>query len=203
VAYDPGMVPAVAILASAVISAVANPVVAARDGQVRLSVYGLRAPAASVHLNGGIASGGRWFGWVSLRDDGGGTWSTTLRAPGYLGVYPVFVRTGGVTRPTDEVVSVLPRHSEKQPGFDTPEQVARWWARQAPSGASVESVTTWRSGFFTHRDPGLNRLLRVRFSLHGEWPAKHLGQGAHELFLSVARLRPDGRWRLLETASAP
>jgi hypothetical protein len=197
------MVPAVAILASAVISAVASPVVAAPDGQVRVSVYGLHAPAVSVHLNGGIAGGGRWFGWVALQDAGGGTWSTILRAPGYRGVYPVVVRTGGVTKPTDEVVSVLPRHWEKQPAFDTPEQVAQWWTRQAPSGASVERVTTWRSGFFTHRDPGLNRLLRVRFTLLGDWPAKRLGQGPHELFLSVARLRPGGRWRLLETASAP
>ena len=197
------MLPTAATLAAAVIGATANPVVAAPDGQVRVSVYDLHAAAASVHLTGGIASGGKWFGWVPLRNAGGGSWSTVLRAPGYLGVYPVVVRAGGATQPTDEVVSVLPRGWAKQPGFDAPEQVAQWWTRQAPAGATLESVTTWPSGFFTHRDRSLNRLLRVRFALLGEWRGKHLRQGPHELFFSVARLRPDGQWRLLETITAP
>ena len=64
-------------------------------------------------------------------------------------------------------------------------------------------VTTWTTGFYTHRDPELNRLLRVRFTLQGDWPAQHLRKGTHVLFFSVARLKPTSGWRLLETTTAP
>jgi hypothetical protein len=94
------------------------------------------------------------------------SWWTILRAPGFYGVYPVRVRAGGVTRETDAVVSVLPRGFAAQPGFDEPQQVPEWWRRQAPAGAELTSVSTWGAGFFTHREPSLNRLLRVRFTLH-------------------------------------
>jgi hypothetical protein len=140
---------------------------------------------------------------VPLRDSGGGSWFTVLRAPGFLGVYPVVVRAGGATRETGAVVAVLPRKWTAQPAFEKPEQVAQWWTRQAPPGANLTSVSTWRSGFFTHRDPALNRLLRVRFTLLGDWRAMRLRKGPHELFFSVARLKPAGAWRLLETTEAP
>jgi hypothetical protein len=195
---------AVAVLAAAAaLQAGATPSVAARDGQVRVTVSGLQAAAASVHLRGGIASGGRWFGWVALRDAGGGSWWTVLRAPGYLGVYPIEVRGGGVLHATDGVVQVLPRGFGAQPGFEQPTQVAQWWTRIAPPGAVLKGITTWHEGFFTHRDPELNLLLRVRFTLLGDWPRLHLRRGPGEIFLSVARLRPDGQWRLLEAVRSP
>jgi hypothetical protein len=195
---------AVAVLATAAaLHAGATPSVAARDGQVRISVSGLPAAAASAHLRGGIASGGRWFGWVALRDAGGGSWWTILRAPGYLGVYPIEVRSGGVLHSTDGVVQVLPRGFAAQPSFELPTQVAEWWTRIAPPGADLKGVATWHTGFFTHRDPALNLLLRVRFNLLGDWRRLHLKRGPGEIFLSIARLRPDGRWRLLEAVRAP
>lgn len=193
----------VALLAAATLSVTVAPASPVRDGQTRISVQGLSASAASVHLEGGIASGGKWFGWVALRDAGSGSWWTVLRAPGYLGVYPIVVRAGGVAHPAGAVVAVLPRGFTAQPVVPRPEQVPLWWTRQAPSGAKLLSVTTWRSGFFTHRDPALNRLLRVRFMLLGDWRAKHLARGTHTLYFSVARLKPDGQWRLLETVAAP
>jgi len=192
-----------ALAASAVLTLSVTPTVAVRDGQVRIAVSGIRAPAASIHLQGGIASGGRWFGWVPLRDDGEGSWFTVLRAPGYLGVYPVVVRSGGILQGTGAVVTVLPPGWTRQPVFDRPEYVPQWWTRMAPAGAILTSVYTWHTGFFTHRDPSLNLLLRARFTLLGDWPAKHLRKGPHVLFFSIARLKPSGGWRLLETTTAP
>src|SRR4051794_12765597 len=113
------MVVAAAVAAAVTVSV--SPSVAARDGQVRVELRGVSAPAASIHLRGGIASGGRWFGWVALRDEGGGAWFTVLRAPGFLGVYPVVVRAGGPARETGVTVAVLPRGWAAQPAFAKPE----------------------------------------------------------------------------------
>ncbi len=194
---------AAALLASAGLHATVLPSSAARDGQVRVAVTGIAAPTVSVRIGGGLASGGRWFNWVALRSSGAGAWWTVLRAPGYFGVYPVEVRAGGVIHETDTVVNVLPHGFVNQPGFVTPEQVAEWWTRVAPAGATLTGVTTWRTGFFTHRDPDLNRLLRVHFTLLRPWQRLHLAPGSRQVFLSVARLRSGGLWRLLQTTRAP
>jgi hypothetical protein len=193
---------AAALLAGANVHATVAPSSATRDGQVRVAVTGISAPAVSVRLAGGIASGGKWFNWVALRPNGPGSWWTVLRAPGYLGVYPVEIRSGGVRQATDAVVEILPRGFVGKPGFDTPEHVAEWWTRISPAGATLARVSTWHTGFFTHRDPDLNRLLRVRFTLLRPWPQLHLKAGTQAIFLSVARLRPGGLWRLLETTHA-
>jgi hypothetical protein len=170
---------------------------------VRVSVTGLNASAASVRLRGGIAGGGKWFSWVSLRDNGGGSWFTVLRAPGYLGVYPVEVRAAGRTYQTAATVSILPRGFGARPAFPQPEAAAEWWARLAPAGAILRNVATWRAGFFTHRDERLNRLLVVRYRLLGPWARFRLPRGDGRIFLSIARLRDGGRWRLLEVVRAP
>ncbi len=78
-----------------------------------------------------------------------------------------------------------------------------WWRRQAPAGAELTSVSTWGAGFFTHRDPSLNRLLRVRFTLLGDWKARHLARGTYTRFFSVARTTVRGQWRLLQVVEAP
>jgi len=179
----------IAVAAAAVAAVSVTPITAPPDGQVRISVPD--APAAAlIHLQGGIAGGGKWFGWVPL--SGG---ATVLRAPGYLGVYPVVIRAGGVVRPTGQIVTVLPSGFFRRPTFPTPANVAQWFARQSPSGATIQSITTWRSGFFTHRDPTYNRLLVMRYTLLGNWPELHLARGSHVAYFSIARLRPDGQWR--------
>jgi hypothetical protein len=83
------------------------------------------------------------------------------------------------------------------------EQVAQWWTRIAPAGGTLIGVSTWHAGFYTHREADLNRLLRVRFTLERPWPQLHSKAGPQEIFLSIARLRSGGLWRLLETATAP
>jgi hypothetical protein len=87
--------------------------------------------------------------------------------------------------------------------FTEPEQVAQWWARNAPSGAVLRSVSTWRTGFYTHRDDRFNRLLSVGYRLLGPWKQMRLPAGSGQIFLSVARLRESGGWRLLEAVRAP
>jgi hypothetical protein len=192
-----------ATLAVVVVNAVVSPASAAPDGQVLVRVSGLRAPSALVVLHGGIASRGRWFQWAPLRPGGGTSWWTVLRAPGLLGMYPVRVRVGGVTRETNAVVQIVPPGFARRPGFDLPDQVAQWWAWIAPPGVVLTAVRTWQAGYFTHRDPTLNRLLQVRFKLLGDWSAEQLRRGVHTLYLNVARRAVGAPWRLLETVSAP
>jgi hypothetical protein len=200
--------PAFAALVSAValagLHAVVAPANATRDGQVRITVTGPPAPAAQVRVVGGLASGGRWFGWVALPPEGTGTWSTVLRAPGYLGVYPLAFRArGGTAVELDGSIRILPRGFFERPVFAQAEQVAQWWARNAPSGAVLKSVSTTQTGFYTHRDDRFNRLLSVRYRLLGPWKAMRLPAGFGHIFLSIARLREDGGWRLLEVVRAP
>lgn len=197
------MVVLAALTAAAGLSVIASPAAVHPDSQVHVTVTGLNAPSALVVLHGGIARRGKWFHWVPLRADGGGRWTAILKAPGLLGIYPVHVRVGRVVRTTDATVEVVPPRFTAQPGFAAPEQVAQWWAFNAKPGVMIKSVTTWRSGFFTHRDPVFNRLLRVQFRLLGNWPQQHLRPGEHVLYLSVARRTTSGAWRLLETVAAP
>lgn len=192
-----------ALLAAASLTVAVSPLPAAPGGQVHVTVSGLHASSALVVVHGGIARRGRWYRWVPLAAQGRDSWSAVLRTPGFLGVYPLRIRVGRAMRETSASVLVLPAGFSRQPGFETPTQVAQWWAWIAPPGIVLKSVSTWTSGFYTHRDPTLNRLLRVRFRLLADWPARHLRRGTHTLYLSVARLRPGGAWRLLETVAAP
>ena len=182
---------------------VASPATVHPHAQVRVTVSGLSAPSALVVIHGGIARQGRWFRWVPLRSEGGGRWSALLQTPGLLGIYPIRVRSDGAEHTTSAMVEVVPPGFSAQPAFAAPTQVAQWWAWIAQPGVIIRSVTTWRSGFFTHRDPALNRLLRVQFQLLGDWPQLHLHAGLHVLYLSIARRTTGGPWRLLEVVTAP
>lgn len=167
-----------------------SPQIPHRDGLVHVRVDGLGGKAAQVKIAGGLASGGRWFDWVPLHGN-----RALLRAPGFLGVYPVQVRLGRTVSEAGTLVKILPPGFERQPAFFTPREVVDWWAKRLPEGSSVRSAETWHSGFFTHRDPRFNLLLRASVELGG--------YGVRTYYLSMARLRPNGPWRLLETTTAP
>jgi hypothetical protein len=192
------MLLATAALAAGSLEAAVTPTVASRDGMVQISVTGLHAQAAQVRILGGVASQGKWFGWVQLIPNGPETWRTVLRAPGFLGVYPVQVRVRGQITDTRAVVKILPRGFADQPAFFAPGEVAAWWARTVaqPRPTAIVSTTTWNQGFFTHRDPELNLLLKVAVKVPARTTAK-------TVYLSMARLRPTGPWRLLETVRSP
>jgi hypothetical protein len=196
------MLPA-ATLAVIAVSALVSPATPTPGGQVLVKVNGLKASSALVVLHGGIASRGRWFQWVPLHSGGGASWSAVLRAPGLMGMYPVRVRVGRVVRNTNAVVQIVPPGFARVPGFDTPEQVAQWWAWSAPPGIVVSAVQTWKTGFFTHRDPVLNRLLAVHFRLLADWPTERLKRGDHTLYLNVGRPAVGAPWRFLQAVSAP
>jgi hypothetical protein len=173
-----------------------QPVIAAPDGQLYVTLTGVKAPDVSMQIEGGLASGGRWFRWVRLHPTGPGSWRVILRAPGFLGVYPLEVRIGGQVLDAGPIVRILPSGFDRQPGFFTPLEVAQWWAQTNPLRPQLLATSTWRSGFFTHRDPDLNLLLRVRVLLPGH-------RFASTRYLSIARLNPTAPWRLLETVAAP
>jgi hypothetical protein len=165
-----------------------------KEGQVRIAVSGVPAQRASVRIVGAVASGGRWHRWVALRDAGHGSWWTILRAPGFLGVYPLQLRADGKVSDLGVRLEILPERFQFRPAFEAPEDVARWWVRTALRGATLIGVSTQQTGFYTHRDPRLNRLLRVSFSLDGS---------PHLTYLSVSRLSDGGSWRFVERARAP
>jgi hypothetical protein len=189
-------------LAAALVLSV-SPAQPARDGLVHVHVTGLNAPAADVVIHGGIASGGKMFGLVPLRDLGGGSWTAVLRAPGFPGVYPVRVRTQGVYRETGTVVAILPRGFATGPEGATPAGAVEAWREAAPGGATLQSATTWKRGFYFRRDQRFNRLLRVSFVLLRDWPRYSLKAGRYSRWFDVMRTSPTGTWRFAGFVAAP
>src|SRR5579864_594027 len=139
------MVGAAAVFSAFTVSL--SPAVAQPNSQVRVEVAGLHATSALVVLHGGIATRGKWFQWVPLQRTGTSSWHAVLKTPGLYGVYPVRLRRAGTMLPTAATLEIVPPGYAREPGFDTPDQVAQWWAWVAQPGVVVKSVSTWRSGF--------------------------------------------------------
>jgi hypothetical protein len=184
------------VLASGAQTAAVSPLVASRDGLLYVQLTQVPAPAVDVRIEGGLASGGKWFGWVALKQTGPSSWRSKLRAPGFLGVYPLQIRTGARIVDAGPLVRILPRGYAAQPGFFTPAELAAWWAVTDPRGGRLVSAATWHTGFFTHRDPRFNLLVRVRVQPKGS-------SFSRTWFISIARVRENGPWRLLEAVQAP
>jgi hypothetical protein len=191
------------LLAAAALAIAVSPAQPARDGLVHIHVTRLNAPAADVVIHGGIASGGKMFGLVPLRKLGGGSWTTVLRAPGFPGVYPVRVRTHGVYRETGTVVSILPPAFATGPEGSTPAGVVEAWREASPGGATIQTATTWKQGFYFHRDQRFNRLVRVTFVLLQDWPRYHLKAGTSSRWFDVMRTSASGKWRFAGFVTAP
>ena len=163
----------------------------------------LTIAAASVVVHGGVASAGKMFGLVPLLPAGPGAWSTVLRAPGFPGVYPIRVRARGVYHETRTVLTVLPRGFATAPSAATPAGVAEAWREASPGGVTIQTLSTWRQGFYYHRDQRYNRLLRVRFVLLQDWPRWHLKAGTYTRWFDVARRSQTEPWRLVDLVDAP
>jgi hypothetical protein len=189
------------LAAAAALAITVSPAQPAHDGLLHVHVSGLKAPAADVVIHGGVASGGKEFGLVPLRDLGGGNWATVLRAPGLTGVYPVRVRAFGRYRETGTVVSILPRHLG--PAASTAPGVVEAFREASPGGATIQSAVTWRQGFYFHRDQRYNRLIRVRFVLLQAWPRYGLKAGTYLRWFDVVRTSLTGKWRLAGFVPAP
>jgi hypothetical protein len=189
------------LAAAAALAIAVSPARPARDGLVHVHVSGLNAPAADVVIHGGIASGGKMFGLVPLRDLGGGNWTTVLRAPGFSGVYPVRVRAFGRYRETGTVVSILPR--SLGPSASTAAGVVEAFREASPGGATIQSAVTWKQGFYFHRDQRYNRLIRVEFVLLSDWPRYHLKAGTYLKWFDVVRTSLTAKWRLAGFVAAP
>jgi hypothetical protein len=189
------------LAAAAALAIAVSPVHPAPDGLLHVHVSGLEAPAADVVIHGGIASGGKMFGLVPLRDLGGGNWATVLRAPGFPGVYPVRVRAFGRYRETGTVVAILPR--SLGPAAATATGVVEAFREASPGGATIQSAVTWKKGFYFHRDQRYNRLIRVEFVLLQAWPRYHLKAGTYLRWFDVVRTSLTGQWRLAGFVAAP
>jgi hypothetical protein len=182
------------VLAVAAALAVAvSPAQPARDGLVTVQVDGLRAPAADVVIHGGIASEGKMFGLVPLRDLGNGSWSTVLRAPGFFGVY----------HDTSAAVAVLPRGFKASLAGSSPDDVVEKWREAAPNGVTIAQHSVWRQGFFYHRDQRYNRLVRVKYTLLSDWPRYHLKEGTAVKWFDLVRTSLTDRWHLVQVVDAP
>jgi hypothetical protein len=168
------------------------PSVPAPDGQFKVTVTGLRAPAASVVVHGGVASRGRMFGLVPLRRSAPGSWWTVLRAPGFYGAYPIRVRAGGEYTESGTVLAVLPRGFNQAPSGLTTHEAIRAWAEA--NGATVSAMQTWRAGFYYHRDQRYNRLVRASYTSAG---TSHVG------WFNLVRTAQFNRWRVAELVAAP
>lgn len=189
-----GLVTTAALVAAAVVAVGAPatakivPQLAVRDGRVAITAHA-SGTVVEARLLGGLASGGRWFGWVPLRASGTQSeWGTILRAPGFYGVYPVQLRVDGKITTVAPAVKVLPHHFAAIPGYWAVVDVVDAWAKSQQT--KVLSSSTWHSGFFTHRVASLNRLIRVRTPVEN-------------VYLNVARLTVDGPWRLIQIVKAP
>jgi hypothetical protein len=192
-----------AATAIAILHIALSPATAARDGVFRVTVTGLPAPAAAVVVHGGVASKGKTFGLVPLRDAGHGSWWSLLRAPGLVGVYPIRVRTNGTYSETQTVLSVLPRGFAKQPAAASPAGVVEAWREASPGGVTIATESTWRQGFYYHRDQRYNRLLRVEYTLLQGWPRYGLRAGTDVRWFNVVRISQTAPWRLAELVRAP
>ena len=189
--------------AAAMLTIAVSPAAPAPNGQFRVQVSGLDAPAADVVVHGGVAGAGKMFGLVPLLPTGKGSWSTILRAPGFPGVYPIRVRAGGVYRETQTVLTILPRGFATAPAAATPAGVVEAWREASPGGATIETAATWRQGFYFHRDQRYNRLLKVRFVLLQGWPRWRLRAGTYTRWFDVARRSQSEPWRLVDLVQAP
>jgi len=187
-------------LAAALTIAV-SPAQPVRDGFLHVHVTGLHAPAADVVIHGGIASGGKMFGLVPLRDLGGGNWAAVLRAPGLPGVYPIRVRAFGRYRETGTVVSILP--GSLGPSASTAAGVVEAFREASPGGATIQTAAVWKRGFYFHRDQRYNRLFRVEFVLLSAWPRYHLKAGSYVKWFDVVRTSLTAEWRLAGFVQAP
>lgn len=192
-----------AVVAAALLQITVSPAHPAPNGMMRVSVQGLDAPAADVVVHGGIASRGKMFGLVPLLSLGSGRWWTTLRAPGFTGVYPIRVRTRGTYQETQTVVTILPPGFSSQPTGPTPTWVVAAWRLAAPGGATILSARTWNAGFYYHRDQRYNRLLRVQFTLLSDWRRYGLKAGTYVRWFDIVRTSQLSPWRLADIVAAP
>ena len=189
--------------AAAVLTIAVSPAAPPPNGQFRVQVTGLDAPAADVVVHGGVAGAGKMFGLVPLLPTGKGSWTTILRAPGFPGVYPIRVRARGVYGETQTVLTILPGGFSTAPSAASPAGVVEAWREASPGGATIQTAATWRQGLSSHRDQRYNRLLKVTFVLLQGWPRWHLRAGTYTRWFDVARRSQAEPWRLVGLVRAP
>jgi hypothetical protein len=163
-------------------------------------VSGVRVPSLQVLLFGASDLLGHSWGWQSLRLVNG-RWVGELPMPGFLGVYPVYlrVRSGGERFGSPHwILRVLDPGTGRRPSFQNPFDVARWWVR-AVRHRRLVAVKAWPRPAFDHRDPRLHRLFIVAYAPYGDGNVlDRLG-----MFITAYRHDDHSPWRLLEATAEP
>jgi hypothetical protein len=137
---------------------------------------------------------------VLLRPGAAG-WRGVLAVPVLVGVYPVVVLRGGRRYVRDEwLVRVLPSAAAvARRTFATPAAAARDWVAHLPAHQVLVATRSWRKTALDRRDRRLNAMLVVAYAPRGS-------RGADDrrgIFLTMARDRVGGRWRILQASIAP
>jgi hypothetical protein len=168
--------------------------------QPTIVVSGVRVPSLQVLLLGASDLLGHPWGSRSLRLVNG-SWVGELPMPGFLGVYPVYLRVrAGAPRfgSSHWLLRVLDPGTGSRPSFRDPADVARWWVR-AVRRRDLVAMKAWPRPGFDHRDPRLHRLFVVAYAPEGDRNVlDRLG-----IFITAYRSDYHGAWRLLEATAQP
>jgi hypothetical protein len=166
-----------------------------------IEVAGIHAPTLQVRLVGATVNRGTPLPWTSLHRVHG-AWRASLPTPELRGAYPVElrVRPGSRILHADSwLLRVFARGTLARPTFSTPEQVARWWVRTRPEGATLVAMKRWPQPTFDLRDHRLHQLLVLAYSPQGRPGVRdRLG-----IFITAVRDGFRGNWRLLEATTLP
>jgi hypothetical protein len=166
-----------------------------------IAVSGVSAPTLQVRLLGASVKSGAPVPWRSLHRVHG-VWRGRLPAPELRGAYPVELRVrpgSAILRANAWLLRVFATGTLGRPAFHTPEQVARWWVKRRPGGATLVALRRWPPPAFDRRDPRLHQLLVLAYSPTGR-PAVRDRLG---IFITAVRDGYGGRWRLLEATALP
>lgn len=118
-------------------------------------------------------------------------------------MYPIRVRAQGVYRETPTVVAVLPRGFAASLAAATPADLVEKWREAAPNGVTNMGSSTWRQGFYYHRDQRYNRLVRIEYTLLSDWPRYHLEEGTRTTWFDLVRTSLTAKWHLVQVVDAP
>jgi hypothetical protein len=170
-----------------------------------VAVRGSTGGVVEVRLMGAIDRDGlayEWtpYPWRRLRSVAR-TWRGALPAPPLLGIYQLQLRLGHGRKLSSPswLLRVFPRGVLGRPSFPTAAGAVRNFVAHLRGDQVLVALKRWPLSAFDHRDPRLNRLFAIAYA-----PRAHDRRSSRlGLFVTTVRNGFDGRWRLLETSTAP
>lgn len=173
----------------------------AARGHIAVVVHGIPGTGPVwLHLAGGTNAKGEAHRWARLRSSPTG-WRGVVPVPVLVGVYPVVVRRDHrrYTRAA-WIVRVFPRAAAATGRtFADPRAAAEAWVAHLPGSQVLVAERSWKATALDRRDRRLNAMLVIAYAPRGS-----TGQDNRRgIFLTLARDRVGGRWRVLQASVAP